>query len=169
MKEITVTAKAAVTPSATIQQSSATKQFATFKVGPLFLGIELASIQELLRCQEMAMVPLAPVAVVGLINLRGQIVTALDMRKICGLAPLGKDASPPMNIVVHGEGGPVSLLVDEICDVIDVPLITADKAFTELPENLPSEQKALLTGVHQLESCLLLIVNTERVIQAGAL
>jgi purine-binding chemotaxis protein CheW len=162
-------ATALLQSAATHENSGPTEQFATFKVGDLFMGIELSHVQELMRCQDMAMVPLAPAAVEGLINLRGQIVTALDMRKILGLAPLGKGGSAPMNIVVHCDGGPVSLLVDEICDVLDVPSPAADQASTQLPENVPSEQRALLKGVHQLESRLLLVLNTERVIQAGAL
>jgi purine-binding chemotaxis protein CheW len=155
--------------AATTEKKGAAEQFATFKVGQLFMGIELCHVQELMRSQEMATVPLAPAAVEGLINLRGQIVTALDMRRILGLTPLDSGRPPSMNIVVHGEGGPVSLLVDEICDVIDVPIVAADQVSTHLPENLPSEQRALLKGVHQLKSCLLLILNTERVITAGAL
>lgn len=150
-------------------ETIATEQFATFKVGKLFMGIELSHVQELMRCQEMAVVPLAPEAVEGLINLRGQIVTALDMRRILGLPPLGEDGAPRMNIVVHCDGGPVSLLVDEICDVIDVPLHASAQSSTQLPENLPAGQRALLKSVHQLESSLLLVLNTERVISAGAL
>ncbi len=151
------------------ERQGVAEQFATFKVGQLFMGIELCHVQELMRSQEMATVPLAPAAVEGLINLRGQIVTALDMRRILGLSRLGPDSPPSMNIVVHSEGGPVSLLVDEICDVIDVPALAEDQASTQLPENLPAEQRALLKGVHQLKSCLLLILNTEQVIAAGAL
>ena len=145
------------------------EHLATFKVADLFMGIDLSHVQELMRPQEMATVPLAPAAVEGLINLRGQIVTALDMRRILGLAPLHEHSAPSMNIVVHCEGGPVSLLVDEICDVIDVPSLFIDRGSTQLPENLPSGQRALLKGIHQLESCLLLVLNTEQVIEAGAL
>jgi purine-binding chemotaxis protein CheW len=130
----------------------------------MFLGIELSRVQELMRYQEMTSVPLAPYAIEGLINLRGQIVTALDMRRIFGLPPIKNDDAPPMNIVIHSEGGQVSLLVDEICDVLDVPLALS----TQLPENLPAERRALLDGVYQLESVLLLVLNTDRVISSGA-
>ncbi len=145
-------------------QDEQTRQYATFRVADMFMGIDLSRVQELMRYQEMASVPLAPYAIEGLINLRGQIVTALDMRRIFGLPPVTRDQSPPMNIVIHSEGGPVSLLVDEICDVLDVPLALS----TQLPENLPSERRPLLEGVYQLESSLLLVLNTERVISTGA-
>jgi purine-binding chemotaxis protein CheW len=112
----------------------------------------------------MASVPLAPLAVEGLINLRGQIVTALDMRRILGIPRMENAESLPMNIIVHSDGGPVSLLVDEICDVIDV----SPDAATPLPENLPASQRTLLKAVYQLGSSLLLVLNTDQVVLAGA-
>jgi purine-binding chemotaxis protein CheW len=145
-------------------QPERTKQFATFRVGDMFMGIELSSVQELMRYQEMASVPLAPLAVEGLINLRGQIVTALDMRRILGIPRMENAESLPMNIIVHSDGGPVSLLVDEICDVIDV----SPDAATPLPENLPASQRTLLKAVYQLGSSLLLVLNTDQVVLAGA-
>ena len=137
-----------------------TQQFATFRVAEMFMGIELSSVQELMRYQEMASVPLAPFAVEGLINLRGQIVIALDMRRILGLPRMERSESLPMNIIVHSEGGTVSLLVDEICDVLEM----APGSATSLPDNLPPRQRALLKAVYQLDSGLLLVLNTETVI-----
>lgn len=144
--------------------SQKSQQFATFRIADLFMGIELSSVQELMRYQEMASVPLAPSAVEGLINLRGQIVTALDMRRILGLPRIQNQESLPMNIIIHSEGGTVSLLVDEICDVIDV----LPDAATPLPENLPATQRSLLKSVYQIDAGLLLILNTEQVVLAGA-
>jgi len=143
--------------------NGATQQFATFRVADMFMGIELSRVQELMRYQEMTSVPLAPRVVEGLINLRGQIVTALDMRRILGLNVFLNQDALPMIIVVQSEGGPVSLLVDEICDVLDVPL----SAWTHLPENLSAEQRASLKGVYQLETSLLMVLNTDRVISTG--
>jgi purine-binding chemotaxis protein CheW len=141
-----------------------TRQYSTFRVADMFMGIELTRVQELLRFQEMTRVPLAPEAIEGLINLRGQIVTALDMRRILGLPAVELKDALPMNIVIQSDGGPVSLLVDEICDVLDVPL----RASTPLPENLPIEQRQLLEDVYQLDTGLLLILNTERVLETAA-
>ncbi len=138
----------------------ATLQFATFRIAEMLLGLELSQVQELMRSQEMARVPLAPVAVEGLINLRGQIVTALDMRRIFGMPPLQNRDILPMNIIISAEGGTVSLLVDEICDVVDVPLA----ASTQLPANLSAGQRDLLKEVYQLKSGLLLVVDMSRVI-----
>jgi len=139
-----------------------TRQYSTFRVADMFMGIELTRVQELLRFQEMTRVPLAPSAIEGLINLRGQIVTALDVRRILGLPVVESEDSLPMNIVIQSEGGAVSLLVDEICDVLDVP----QRASTPLPENMPAHQRDLIEEVYQLETGLLLILNTERVLES---
>ena len=143
---------------------SKTRQYATFRVADMFMGIELAHVQELMRHQEMAPVPLAPSAVEGLINLRGQIVTALDMRRIFSLPPLKSSDAPPMNIVIRSDGGPVSLLVDEIRDVLEVQ----GEDWRALPENLPAARRALLQGIYPLEFDLLLVIDTERVLALGA-
>ncbi len=151
-------------PATAASGAETTRQYSTFRVADMFMGIELTRVQELLRFQEMTSVPLAPPAIEGLINLRGQIVTALDVRRILGLPPLESRDKPPMNIVIRSEGGPVSLLVDEICDVLDVPL----EAPTALPENMPALQRDLIEGVYQLEPGLLLILNTDRVLDTAA-
>jgi purine-binding chemotaxis protein CheW len=146
-----------------VTNAGETRQYSTFRVADMFMGIELTRVQELLRFQEMTSVPLAPKAIEGLINLRGQIVTALDVRRVLGLPAVESEDKLPMNIVIQSEGGPVSLLVDEICDVLDVPL----EASTPLPENMPALQRDLIEGVYQLESRLLLILNADRVLDTA--
>lgn len=76
------------------------RQFCTFHLDSLFLGIEVLRVQEVIRAQPMTHVPLAPPAVKGLINLRGQIVTAIDLRDRFGLPPLPSEQAP-MNVVVR--------------------------------------------------------------------
>src|SRR5262245_64789830 len=95
------------------------RQFATFTLDTLFLGVEVEKVQEVIRFQEMTYVPLAAPAVRGLINLRGQIVTAIDLRRRLGL-PDRPESQLPMNVVVSTDDGAVSLLVDEIGDVLTV-------------------------------------------------
>ena len=136
------------------------RQYATFYVGDMFFGIEVLHVQEVLRYQEMTPVPLAPTAIEGLINLRGQIVTAIDMRRVLHLQP--RDAGRnPMNVVVRFEDGAVSLLVDEIGDVVEPPKESYERA----PETMPPQQKELVDGVYKLDRNLLLILNTDRVLQ----
>lgn len=135
-------------------------QYSTFQVGDLFFGVEVVKVQEVLRYQEMTRVPLAPGVVQGLINLRGQIVTALDMRSRIGLAPRPPEMTP-MNLVLRSEEGAVSLLVDEIGDVLEVE---AD-CYERVPETLPAAQRQLIAGVCKLEGRLLLVLDTERALQ----
>lgn len=106
------------------------------------------------------MVPLAPGAVEGLINLRGQIVIAIDTRRSLGLGP-SSDGALPMNVVIQSEDGVVSLLVDDIGDVIDVPL----DAYAPVPDNMPSAQRELIQCVYQLKDGLMLVLDTTRVLQ----
>jgi purine-binding chemotaxis protein CheW len=136
------------------------RQYATFSVGDLFFGIDVTEVQEVLRYQEMTGVPLAPPVIEGLINLRGQIVTALDMRRRLSLGARSSD-SRPMNMVVRSDDGPVSLLVDEIGDVLEV----RPEQFELPPENLNPAHRQLMEGVYKLDSRLLLVLNRERVLQ----
>lgn len=105
----------------------ALRQFCTFYVDGLCFGIGVREVQEVIRYQEMTRVPLAAPVVRGLINLRGQIVTAIDLRRRLGLAdrflgdtPNSGGEALPMNLVVRTDDGVVSLLVDEIGEVVEV-------------------------------------------------
>jgi purine-binding chemotaxis protein CheW len=138
-----------------------TKQYSTFHIGDLFFGIEVVKVQEVLRWQEMTRVPLAPEVIEGLINLRGQIVTALDMRRRLGLSP-APPGSTPMNMVIRCDDGAVSLLVDEIGDVIEV----SPESYESVPENMPPEQRDLIDGVYKLQQRLLLVLNTEHAVRS---
>jgi purine-binding chemotaxis protein CheW len=142
------------------------RQFCTFHLGDLFLGIEVLQVQEVIRAQAMTRVPLAPRAVRGLINLRGQIVTAIDLRERLGLPPLGDDRVP-MNVVVRTGEGAVSLLVDDIGDVLDA----ADEDREEPPETLSAAARELIHGVYKLPGRLLLVLDLAKALDlepAGA-
>jgi len=144
------------------QEQSDRCQFSTFFVEDLFFGVEVLQVQEVLRYQEMTRVPLAPDLVEGLINLRGQIVTAIDMRRRLRLQPRQPDQNP-MNVVVRSEDGAVSLLVDEIGDVLEV----RRDIYEPPPENTPRELREMIAGVYKLDGKLLLVLDTERVLQVG--
>src|SRR3981189_1577629 len=100
-----------------------TSQFCTFYLDKLLFGVELKGVQEVIRSLDMAKVPLAPAVVSGLINLRGQIVTAVDLRRRLELEPRPANLSA-RNVVVRSEDGAVSLLVDEMGDVSGPPQST---------------------------------------------
>src|SRR6201995_4618116 len=148
--------------TATIRQAEpveASGQFSTFFVADLFFGVDVLNVQEVLRFQQMTPVPQAPRVIEGLINLRGQIVTAIDMRRRLGLPPRAEDKSP-MNMVVRTSDGAVSLLVDEIGDVLDMDAATYERT----PENLDPAAKELIRGVYKLKGRLLLIVDAEKTV-----
>ena len=146
-----------------ITESTLARQYATFSVGGLFFGIEVLEVQEVLRYLEMTKVPLAPGVIEGLINLRGQIVTAVDMRSRLGLSKRSSEETP-MNMVVRSEDGAVSLLVDEIGDVLEVK----EDAYEPVPDHMPQEQRELISRIYKLDGRLLLVLDTERVLQTGA-
>lgn len=132
-------------------------QFSTFMVADLIFGVDVLHVQEVLRIQPMTVVPQAPSIIEGLINLRGQIVTAIDMRRRLGL-PVRTDDKPPMNIVVRTSDGAVSLLVDEIGDVLQMDESTYERP----PENLNGVARELIRGVYKLKDQLVLVLDEER-------
>jgi purine-binding chemotaxis protein CheW len=138
-------------------------QFSTFFVAELFFGVDVLNVQEVLRFQQMTPVPQAPEVIEGLINLRGQIVTAIDMRRRLRLPPRAGDKSP-MNMVVRTSDGAVSLLVDEIGDVLDMDASSYERP----PENLDPAARELIRGVYKLKDRLLLVLDAERTAELGA-
>jgi purine-binding chemotaxis protein CheW len=134
-------------------------QYCTFMLGDLFLGIEVLQVQEVIRPQSVTRVPLGPKAIRGLINLRGQIVTAIELRERLGLPPRPEDR-PAMNVVVRTDEGAVSLLVDEIGDVIEVE----EGQHEPLPETLSGIPRALIRGVYKLPKQLMLVLDLDAVL-----
>ena len=135
---------------------AATRQLCTFFLGDHIFGVDAHLVQEVIRYQEMTRVPLTPASVSGLINLRGQIVTAIDMRKRLGYEdrPAGK---LPMNVVIRSDEGAVSLLVDAIGDVIEV----SQDSFETPPDTLQGVTRELIGGAYKLKDRLLLVLNTK--------
>jgi purine-binding chemotaxis protein CheW len=136
-------------------------QFCTFYVRGMFLGLEVTCIQEVIRYQPLTVVPLTDPVIAGLMNLRGQIVTAIDLRHRLGL-PAREADERPLNVVVRTPDGAVSLLVDEIGDVIEV----SDDVFEQPPETLGDDARALIRGAYKLKDRLLLVLDAARTIDA---
>ena len=135
------------------------RQFSTFFLDGLYLGVEVLKVQELIRYQEMTRVPLAPSMVRGLINLRGQIVTAIDLRSRFDMPERQAD-TVPMNVVVRTDDGAISLLVDEIGDVVEVQ----EEQFERSPETLMGRANDLVTGVYKMQERLLLVLDVDKAI-----
>ena len=138
---------------------SPTVEFCTFFVEGQLLGTPVSNVQEVMPHRATTPVPLAPEVVKGLLNLRGELVTAVDLRLRIGLheAPIGRLA---MNVVVRTADGPVSLVVDEIADVVEVN----DSMYESVPETVQGPTRDLVQGVYKLPGRLLLALDIERVV-----
>ena len=140
------------------------RQYCTFRLAQYLCGINVLAVHEILRHQPMTRIPLAPPEVKGLINLRGQIITALDMRTRLGFPPR-EDGQKPVNIVVGtglGESEAMAaLLVDEIGDVVHI-----DPADCEMPpDTISGKVRDLITLVCKLDKGLLLILDVGKAAQ----
>lgn len=132
-------------------------EFCTFEVDGLRFGVPVDRVQEVLRPQPMTPVPRSSHVVTGLINLRGQIVTAIDLRRRLEMADRD-DQGAAMNVVVRTESGPVSLLVDVIGDVVSTGEIACDPP----PDTLRGVARELIVGAYQLADRLLLQLDVDR-------
>ncbi|MDJ0727640.1 MAG: chemotaxis protein CheW [Prochloraceae cyanobacterium] len=139
------------------------RQFCTFFLDRFFFGIAAEKVQEIVRYQNITFVPLAPVEVRGLINLRSQIAIAIDLRLRLDLPPLNDDRLP-LNLVVRVDGDNISLLVDDVGDVLDV----SDDWFEPVPETLTGKVRELILGAYKLENRLLLILDVEKVVDLNS-
>ena len=138
------------------------QQFCTFFLKDQFFGVPVQKVQEVIRYQQMTRVPLVPPVISGLINLRGQIVMAVDLRQRFGMEPR-PDSDLPMNVVVRTDDGAVSFLVDEIGDVLEVE----DESFERPPATLQGQARDLVRGVYKLQDRLLLVLDTELAVSAA--
>lgn len=141
---------------------NSSQQFCTFLLDGLFFGVEVEKVQEVIRHQQTTRVPLAPNVIGGLINLRGQIVTAVDLRRRLELREREASAAP-MNVVVRTDEGAVSLLVDEIGDVVEVE----ESDFERPPDTLRGVARELIRGAFKLKGKLLLLVDTDKALKAA--
>jgi len=137
----------------------ASKQFCTFRLDGLFCGIDILQVQEIIRRLTFTRIPLAPPLIEGLVNLRGQIVTAIDMRLRLGLPPRSGDKSPT-HVVVRTEDGAASLLVDEIGDMMEL----SDETFELPPDTIQGNARELIRGVYKLDRGLLLVLDTNKTV-----
>lgn len=138
------------------------RQYATFEVDDQLFGVPVAIVQEVLSFNEYTPVPLAPKAVGGLFNLRGQVIAAVDLRVQLGLPPRDLDG-PAMNVIVRTEDESVSLLVDRIGEVVDLH----EDAFEPPPDTLHGPLRDLINGAFKLDGRLMLALDTGRATDTG--
>ena len=133
------------------------RQFSTFYIADRMYGIDVMRVQEITKALPMARIPLAPHFVHGLINLRGQISTAIGLRELFEI----KEATPPeqMNVVCKLNDVLASFLVDRIGDVMELQ----GKDYEPAPEAIPENIRKFIEGVYKTPSALLSVINIDRV------
>jgi len=139
-----------------------TREFLTIVIAGQEFGVPVMDIHDVLGAQATTRVPKAGPGIAGMLNLRGRIVTALDMRPCLELGPRA-DGGDSIHVVVHFNGEPYGLVVDDVGDVISL----ADDDCEALPKNFDPHWATLVSGVHRLEGRLLLRLNIERVVDAA--
>lgn len=133
-------------------------QLSTFVVGRYLFGVDVTLVQEIMRVRSITPVPLSVPEIAGLINLRGEVLTAVDLRIRFGL-PVDPDRNP-INIVVRVDDEPVSLLVDAIDGVVEV----SDLPFESTPSTVDENTRTLITGAYTLPERLLLALDARKVL-----
>lgn len=128
----------------------------TFALAGDGFGIPAADVRDVLRRQQTTPVPLAPPAIAGLVNLRGRIVTAIDLRRRLGLTP--PESTTGFHILVEHEGEFYALLVDAVGEVVHV----AEDGIEPVPARLDPLWRVLAAGVFQDERGLSVLLDTER-------
>jgi purine-binding chemotaxis protein CheW len=136
------------------------QRYATFFLNEIFFGVPVEKVQEVLEYQEITPVPLAPAVLPGIINLRGQILMAIDLKLRLNLSTNGSGKAPMM-VVVRTSEGAICLLVDKIGNVLDVN----PELFEPPTETLKPSIRSVTTHVCKLDEHLLLVLNIEKLIR----
>lgn len=153
-----------VAPVATKTETSEFEnQYVSFWIGDQLLGVPVKAVQEVLNPQPIARAPRARPEIAGLLNLRGQIVTAVNLRRRLGLPDLESDKEP-LNVVVRHGGESFSLLVDDVGDVID----TSNQQLESMPPTMGGVWRSVTTGVFRLEKRLFVIVDVTAILSLAS-
>lgn len=133
-------------------------EYVTVTVGNQMFGLPIARVQDVFVLNQMTRVPLAPDDVAGIINLRGRIVTAIDMRHRLGLGMHGQAA--PMAVGLDCGGESYGLVIDSVGEVLKLGAETAEP----VPVNLDDRLKRVASGIHRLETELLVVLDVDRLL-----
>ncbi len=148
-----------MTDSRSTTNSKNIVELATFYVGDALCGMDILKVQEINKLMQMTKVPQAPDYVLGILNLRGQIVTIIDLGRKLGLGETNI-SQDPRNIIVNSVGGHVGLLVRRISDVVSADMEMREPA----PANMSGIQGDYFTGVYKTDSNLIGILDVEKVL-----
>ncbi|PHZ85240.1 chemotaxis protein CheW [Paremcibacter congregatus] len=138
------------------------KDFVTIRLAGQLCGVPVLTVHDVLSEQMITSVPLAPSAVEGVLNLRGRIVTAINLRKRLGLG-VQDTGNVGMSIVVEYNGEPYSLLIDSVGDVMSFP----DESFERNPVTLDQRWQEVSSGIYRMDGELLVILDVEKLLNFG--
>ncbi|WP_408887432.1 chemotaxis protein CheW [Teichococcus deserti] len=156
-------AAAAVAARAVGLGDSAAEMFLTLTVAGQLCGVPVLAVRDILASQSITRVPLAPREVAGSLNLRGRIVTAIDLRRRLGLPERNPKAGPPMSVVVEQAGELYSLLSDAVGEVVPLP----GDGFAGNPPTLDPVWREVSRGVHRQDDRLLIVLDVDRILAIG--
>lgn len=132
--------------------------FVTARVAGQLFGIPVLAVRDVLGPQRLTSIPLAPPEVAGALNLRGRIVTAIDLRRRLGLDPA--DRAKSMSVVVDHHGELYSLLIDDVGEVLSAP----PSGFEQNPPTMEPRWREVSVGIFRLESELLVVLDIDRLL-----
>lgn len=149
------------TPPVTVGQGEKL-QLATFYLGELCLALEIAQIQEIIRDVRVTHVPYAPPEVSGVINLRGEVTTIIDLRHVLGLPPAPEGTSR-RTLIVRSQGESIGLVVDRVADIMAV----GDEEVVPPPPNVGHVDGKFIRGVYPQEKEIIVVLELEQVLSAS--
>jgi purine-binding chemotaxis protein CheW len=138
-------------------------EYVTVMIGDQLFGLPISRVQDVFMPDRLTRVPLASPEIAGVLNLRGRIVTAIDMRRRLGLPPRS-DGRPPMAVGIELKGESYGLLIDTVGEVLKL----ADGTREANPVNLDQHLARVSAGVHRLDGQLLVILDVDRVLEMGS-
>jgi purine-binding chemotaxis protein CheW len=137
-----------------------TVELATFFVGDALCGMDILKVQEINKLIEMTRVPQAPEYVLGILNLRGEIVTIIDLGKKLGLKSTDLN-DKTRNVIVNSNEEHIGLMVEQISDVVQAEWRKVEKP----PANIGGLQGRFFTGVYKTEDRLIGILDVDKVLE----
>ncbi len=142
-----------------LSKGTETRQYCGFTIGKDLFAVPVLEVQEVIKPQMITKVPLSKEGVCGLINLRGQIVTAVSLRTLLGL-PASKNVEF-MNVIARVGDSLVALVVDQIRDVINVTM----DSYEPTPDTLVSPLRDYVSGVHKTDGRLLIVLDLDKIVK----
>ncbi|MDB5490540.1 MAG: cheW-like domain protein [Micavibrio sp.] len=141
--------------------SKGATDFLTFVLAGQMFGVSVLQVNDVLAPQKITRTPLSPSSVAGIMNLRGRIVTAIDVRDCLGQEPRGSN-NPGMSVVIERNNELFSLIIDTVGDVLSL----AHDSLEDVPPTLDNAWKSIASHIHKLEDRLLVILDTEKLMEA---